>query len=429
MHPRADFVDSVRPFGAHRITCAGGAHTLDFETERFCGALTSDGITLEPPRPSGSIFPTGAHAGGRYGPPFSSCSSRVIMKNLTTFSAVHASGMVIPNRSTVTAMCLLFDKIYLPANIESVREFAKNYKIRIPSSGESKKRKLGIGKISDNSGKESDPFASLTAQERLTARNYLEWCVRFSIAYSELFPKVFETNGFQDGSPLKATLVKKGAPGELNTYNVSIADLLLTEGDGDLFPKLLDKGYLPIVTSDVRLGQVRDLDTVSSKQLAALLGMKAVEMIFPRTKPASPELILEARDRLKDHLPQFWSSMFKLTNDLKKLHEESSKQHSLLIDAENLVDTTVRPALLDLKHKLEAERKQWFHHILSPIQNGLRLLVGNPPLTQQQLITNALILASDATSSAANHHRTIESLKQNSGLTYLLELDKLQSEP
>ena len=96
-----------------------------------------------------------------------------------------------------------------------------------------------------------------------------------------------------------------------------------------------------------------------------------------------------------------------------------------MIEAENLVDVTVRPCLLDLKHKLEMERKQWFFKILSPIQHGLRLMIGNPPLTQQQLITNALVLAADATSSVADQLRAIETIKNQAGLTYLLEVEKL----
>jgi len=344
------------------------------------------------------------------------------MKTLTTFSAVHASGLLIPNRSTVTALALLFDKVYLPAHIEPVKAFSQKYRIQ---TEDTKFSKLAI-KATD--GSDTDPFSKLTAEQRRTATLYLEWCMRFSFNYSGLFGAVFQTNAFEDGKPLKAELIKLGAPGELNTYKVGLSDMRLTEGDEELYPKLLDQGYLPIVTNDIRLSHNRKLDGATSKQLAALLAMKSVEMLFPRTRAAHPDLILEARDRLRGHLPQFWSSMFKLTNDLKKLHKEAGKGANIQIEAENLVDATVRPALLDLTHKLEADRKQWFHHILSPVQKGLRLMVGNPPINQQQLITNALILASDATSGAADHLKTIEALKQNSGLTYLLELDKIQGD-
>jgi hypothetical protein len=74
---------------------------------------------------------------------------------------------------------------------------------------------------------------------------------------------------------------------------------------------------------------------------------------------------------------------------------------------------------------LGSDRKLWFYKILSPVQTGLRLIAGNPPLSQQQLITNPLVLAADVTAKASDHLRTIDALKANAGLTYLLELDKM----
>ncbi len=52
-------------------------------------------------------------------------------------------------------------------------------------------------------------------------------------------------------------------------------------------------------------------------------------------------------------------------------------------------------------------------------------MIGNPPVTQQQLITNARILTGDVAMHASNQLRAIESLKNEAGLTYLLELDKI----
>jgi hypothetical protein len=85
----------------------------------------------------------------------------------------------------------------------------------------------------------------------------------------------------------------------------------------------------------------------------------------------------------------------------------------------------VRPAAIDLAAKLEKERKDWFYKILSPVRTGLRLLIGNPPLTQQQLLSSALVLASDTCVSVAENMRAIEALKSEAGLSYLLDLAEI----
>jgi len=298
--------------------------------------------------------------------------------------------------------------------VEAIRAFSQSYEI----TGD-------IDELTEISIEPDDPFAALTPEERVTALRYLDHSFRFVQGYASLFGDVFQTNAFEEALPYKAELVRQGAPGELNTYKVTTQPMIMTD-DEELYPRLISEGYVPIVTyTGGRATGGNKLNEHTTKQLAALLAMKSVEMLFPRTRAARPDVILEAREKLRDHLPQFWSSMFKLTSDMRKLIKEQRDQTALVLEAENLVDATVRPALLDLRHKIEAERKQWFYRILSPIQKGLRLMIGNPPLTQQQLITNALVLASDAASAGADHLRTIEALKEDSGITFLLELDKL----
>ena len=86
------------------------------------------------------------------------------------------------------------------------------------------------------------------------------------------------------------------------------------------------------------------------------------------------------------------------------------------------------PALIDLQTKLELERKHWCYKILSPIQKNLRALIGKPPLTPEQMTVSALTLGADVAMSLSNDLRQIENLKQEAGLTFLLEADNLFSE-
>src|SRR5438034_7146244 len=107
------------------------------------------------------------------------------MSALDTFCAVHVSGLLIPNRSTVTALALLFDKIYLPAHIEPVKSFAQRYKI-ISDTDE-----LPEIAITSADGAETDPFLNLDSEQRKTALRYIDWSIRFSLDYAGLFDDVF----------------------------------------------------------------------------------------------------------------------------------------------------------------------------------------------------------------------------------------------
>jgi hypothetical protein len=203
----------------------------------------------------------------------------------------------------------------------------------------------------------------------------------------------------------------------------------MSGGDEEYFPKLIANGYVPVVGHFHGILPVAQRpNAITTKQLAALLAMKSVEMVLPRTKRAPPDVILEARERLRDQLPPFWSTMLKASVELRKFVAESTTSGELAREAIDFVDRAVRPAVIDLATKLEMDRKDWFYKILSPVRSGLRFLVGNPPLTQQQLLTTALVLASDTCVSVAENMRAVEALKREAGISYLLELSKVMTE-
>jgi len=341
------------------------------------------------------------------------------MKALSQFRAAYCSGLFILDAEAVTALSLLFEKVYLPNNMELVREFSKHYRFTNTAP-------VFPGEVKIGSDEDDDPFIDLPEKQRETAHRYLLMGLRFSRGYEPLFGEVFESEAYPNNEPLDVELIKKGGPGEKNTYRVTMNAATLSLGDNETFPRLIQKGYVPVVGKfhKPRVETQRP-EAHSTKELASLLAMHAVQMVLPKMLPAHPEVILEARDRLSQHLPMFWSAMFKLSGELRKRIEGSASQKDIQSEAIDLVDTLVRPSLIELHTKIEKEKRDWFYKILSPVQKGIRLMIGNPPLTQQQLLTSALILASDTCMGVAENMRAIESLKGEAGLTYLLDLSQL----
>jgi len=349
------------------------------------------------------------------------------MSKLSTFRAVYCSGLFIEQQDIVTQLSLLFEKIKFHNNFSFVREFAKKYEFITNPLEVVESESIRNTSISIESEKEGfEPFSGLRERQRKTCESYLLYCTYFAERYRELFPDVFETEMFPAGVPPKLKAHHIESEGPSHHFRVSFPSITLSVGDTDGVSSSLEMGYFPVVgKTRVRDVSNAKIDSHSAKQLAMLLGMTSIDMILPRTKQVDSQTILEARYRLRDHLPQFWAAMFRLSTDLKTSLKEGLSEEELKKECIQLVDSTIRPAAIELKKKLEQERKNWFYRILEPIGRGVRLLVGVPGMSQQELITSAMILSTDVTMTSADQMRKIEALKGQAGLTFLIEAEKV----
>ena len=227
------------------------------------------------------------------------------MKSITKFKALYCPGFFIPKPAAITAMSLLFEKIFLPNNIVLIREFSRKFRITkstLPPLFSDTTIEITCA------GKPYDPFEDLSPMQRDTAFSYINVGMFTLMAYAELFGEVFESNLFEGGNPNKVKLHKKGKSGKNNTY-ISGMCLCETDDEEKEFCNMIEKGYIPLVCKITPFSESKKhLQQNTIKELAALLAMKSIEMILPNTKAARADVILEARDKLKNHLPPFWSS-------------------------------------------------------------------------------------------------------------------------
>ena len=137
--------------------------------------------------------------------------------------------------------------------------------------------------------------------------------------------------------------------------------------------------------------------------------------------------IMEAREKLSDHLPYFWSSMLKLSSEVTSKIGTDATPFEIQHEINELISATVQPALIDLVHKLQKERKDRFKNILTSAAKGLRVLAGKPPTDLAGLVSGSLLAGADTAMDFANQLRKVEALKQESGMSYLIELDNIVS--
>ncbi|MCK4798983.1 MAG: hypothetical protein KAT05_16540 [Spirochaetes bacterium] len=346
--------------------------------------------------------------------------AKELSKKLSSFEGICLPGFFMMNPAMITAASLLFDKIYLPNQLELIIDLSKKYKITTNKRIEMKFERM----VSKNENIIENPLKHLSSSQQRTVQEYLRLVRLFCIKHHELFPTVFQTDLFKSNKVLDVKLIKEGIKGKLNTYSVEPNSLQVTTEDLHSLENKLRNGSVPLISSSQLNLNTEKIGKISDSSIAALLAMQSIEMLLPSTKGVRPEVILEARERLCDYLPQFWSVMLKFSKDGKNIIQNSKTTEEITQECKNLVDTTIRPVLIDLNEKIIKEKKNWFYKILSPIGGSMKLIVGKPNLTNLDLLTASTSLATRVGTDYVDHKRKLNELKDEAGLTYLIELGK-----
>lgn len=348
-------------------------------------------------------------------------NSKDLSKQLSRFEGAYLSGFFIDNPAMITASALLFEKIYLPNQLEMVIEISKKYRI---SFAEFEKYGMTFTEINGNVQTTANPLSHLNDEQSKTAQAYLILAHQFCMRNHELFPTVFETDLLKNNEVFDVKLVKKGENGALNTYNVKPNPIQVTTEGQMALENRIKNGSVPIIGLDNIDAGLLNSRKIPDKSVAALLAMQSIEMLLPGTKAVEPQIILEARDRLSNHLPQFWSAMLKFSKDGKIIIDQSKNIQEAICECQNIIDTTIRPILIDINEKIIREEKNWFYRILSPVGEKIKFVIGKPSLTNMDLLTASMSLATDIGTDYLQHKRKLNELKDEAGLTYLIKLGK-----
>lgn len=343
-----------------------------------------------------------------------------------TFEAVYTSGLTIDD-SLLTGLCLIFDKIHILNNLEFAIEFAKQYRFNnIDRDMAELVEGIEISPVHE-SCPEPNPLSILNEEQVFTAKCYLTTVSNFGLRYWGLFEHgVINSTVFEDNLPAKVELVKKGKPGELNLYAVTRNPQIVTTNATEELNQMVENGKVPI------LGyphvQLKNAETESKKftpsQLASILALRSLNLVLPQTKPVDSETILEARERLRDYLLPFWSSMLYLTGYHKSLLDQNISSPTIERECDFIIGTEVRPKLIDLNQKIIKERKGWFGKIVTHVADGLKIFAAKPPLTITDLLNTSVAAGTNITLDIITESMKLGTSTKQSGLTLLIELEK-----
>ena len=359
-----------------------------------------------------------------------------LSQKLTSFDCVYCSGYFVPEPHLVTALSLLFNRVYLLNNLEYVLLNAEELTSTSPADVPKDQIKGGEQPLTKKwpvvhefviqdarDEPTGNPLLELPEHQNQAAALYLKQTNDFVCRYGQLFPDVFVSSLLPKGRPEWQAVVwedKEDAKQPIKVDSLG-AKLHYSLGGADELNAFLDAGVLPLAGPYHPSRALPAGNTESARSLAALLALRSMELVFPATKETDAETILEARYRLRDHLPPFWSAMLRLSSELQSRLTPEVGTSEVERETQDLVDRIVRPSLTDLVLKLDKERRNWFYKILASVRSGLIVVAGKPPLTKAELVSAALSLGSQVAVDLAKHFQDVASISE-AGLTYLIKV-------
>jgi hypothetical protein len=357
-------------------------------------------------------------------------SNKQISQALSSFEAIYCSGFFVPDPALITAMGLLFERVHFVNHVEYIVHFARNFEFSLT---EEQKRELLDVQLNPAPGltfDEADPFRELDDDEKITAYAYLEKARLFLYDYSELFPTVFQSSYLPSGKIIDIKLMDKKPQKGKYLWGFRWNPMFLSLGQTQEIEEHIQKGAIPIVAShDMNRPQIRMRRKLSGIDVASILAMQAVEMMLPATRRASDYQIMEARQYLVDQLPPFWSAMLKLSRDVKTRLQHCKSTKETIDECKDVVDTTVRPAVIELNEKLNKDRRTLFSSVLAPIKQRMNLSItaGLPVLALTDLTSASMLIAANANFDLSENTGSRDLPFDQSALIYLIRLNMVMT--
>lgn len=80
---------------------------------------------------------------------------------------------------------------------------------------------------------------------------------------------------------------------------------------------------------------------------------------------------------------------------------------------------------MELKNKIYKDKKNWFYKILNPAFDSMKIFMGNPKLTTENLVIAGLTTGMNITFNLIEQEYEIQKIKKEAGLTFLLRFDEM----
>jgi hypothetical protein len=358
------------------------------------------------------------------------------------FGGVLVGGLPSADQQTISSMALLFDRIYVPFNPTVTQEVIEKAVEQFRGIRAIETRFFYADfKTTDFRMKEGSPLSmdqianvgsyigsgkgasteeaihDLFHRTAITLAVILHFYEQ-AISYMPLFSEIVYADIFDDGRPFNLQCLEDG------TWKATTKGIALPVGDANSLDSLIEKNYFPIVTSPSQFSGHNI--AVGTKALASLLAMKSITLLLPEVGQLNPYEVLEARNKLSDNLAHFWAGMLRLSKNVKSGIKSDANATDIIFGAQELVDSEILPAIIELKKQIQAEKKSLFFRLVGPIRSLVKLGIGVSMSNPHAITLAALDAGKVVSSEILKHVEALNSDEKRRMFSFLLELSKIK---
>jgi len=105
------------------------------------------------------------------------------------------------------------------------------------------------------------------------------------------------------------------------------------------------------------------LGSIIVRELTSILADECIRIVLPQCQELTAEDILVAREKLKDLLIPFRMSMQKMSGSLRSAIKGKAKIKEIQAEAKFLAESSIEPALFEMRQKIEKEKGKLFLRI------------------------------------------------------------------
>jgi hypothetical protein len=176
-----------------------------------------------------------------------------------------------------------------------------------------------------------------------------------------------------------------------------------------------DDPSMPVPIFSERLNSVRELTSI--------LAEECIRLVLPKCNEIYAEDIMEAREKLKDLMLPFRMSMQKLSSILKSEIRERTDFDAIRSEAKFIAESTVEPALVEIKRKIETEKDKLWIKIFGKVVGWIPFVAKAFASPSPDQIYNTLVkIYGDAGEIAEGV--TGVALAKEPGLSFLLGIER-----
>jgi hypothetical protein len=356
----------------------------------------------------------------------------------------------ITDRRTLTALCLVFDRVHVwtldhsrmyPSTPEAVREFENRNYEKVRMNDPDSRRRLeewneALCVVYGASGLRWSLDQTIELDRSQLLAYALDWYPFFN----------YITPLAEGDDPVLVPVESTGEPdGGLLGHRDFLAGVFRPRTMSDMARLLRQNRMLGIqremraasrshggvCVSDRTYATVQAIDKQPFWELfAPLLAQRLVSQRIPCNAPLEAEEILEARDTLRGELGEFRSAMTQMALDMVACIDEDGtvgqRRLGLLIEAQA---TKVDLALDELKNRIRKEDSRLTRKMMDGAGGPLGLSSLLVSFLTSQWWVSAVGMAVQSGWVYRDHKRLINEMKRETGCSFLLRVEQLEAGP